>query len=133
MTEVAVARELTESRRALARSLDVVPWAVSYPFGAAGARERRLARDAGYTAGFDLAGRWCGDAMSIPRRPVYLWAPPTPGVGTLAPLEWIGAIGANRCAVGTTILQRWARAGAGAADTSLTRSSEPPRESAMGE
>ena len=127
-----VAREMVESRRALACALDVVPWAVSYPFGAAGARERRLARDAGYASGFDLAGRWRGDAMAIPRRPVYLWAPPTPAVGVLAPLEWIGAIGANRCSVGTTLIQRRTRARR-AAPTDATRSSERRLESAMGE
>ncbi len=101
-----VARELAESRRAIACALDSVPWAISYPFGAAGDRERAIARESGYTAGFDLAGRWKGDPMAITRRPVYMWAPPTPGVGALAPLEFIGAIGANRCAVGTTVWQK---------------------------
>jgi peptidoglycan/xylan/chitin deacetylase (PgdA/CDA1 family) len=127
-----VAREMVESRRTLARALDVVPWAVSYPFGAAGDRERDLARDAGYTAGFALAGRWHGDAMAIPRRPVYLWAPPTPGVGLLAPLEWVGAVAANRCAVGTTLIQGVRRAPdhRGAA---VTRNSGRRLESAMGE
>jgi peptidoglycan/xylan/chitin deacetylase (PgdA/CDA1 family) len=128
----AVAREMTESRRALVRALDVVPAAISYPFGAAGERERALAREAGYTAGFDLAGRWRGDAMAIPRRPVYLWAPPTPGVGPLAILEWVGAIGANRCAVGTTLIQRWRGDRRDAAAT-VTRSTAPRLESAMGE
>jgi peptidoglycan/xylan/chitin deacetylase (PgdA/CDA1 family) len=128
----AVAHELIESRRALARALDIVPWAISYPFGAAGARERRIASDAGYTAGFDLARFWRGDALAIPRRPVYPWAPPTPGVGVLAPLEWIGAIAANRCAVGTTLIQRLAR-GRQRPDRPITRSSGPRWESAMGE
>ena len=127
-----VARELVDSRRALAKALDVVPWAISYPFGAAGARERLIARDAGYTAGFDLAGRWHGDAMAIPRRPVYLWAPPMPAVGPLAPLEWIGAFAANRCAVGTTLIQRWGREPNRPLPT-LRRSSERRLESAMGE
>ena len=127
-----VAREMADSRRALAGALDVIPWAISYPFGAARERERQLARDAGYTAGFDLAGRWHGDAMAIPRRPVYLWAPPTPGVGLLAPLEWIGAIGANRCAVGTTLIQGMRRH-PGGVDTATTRSIERRQESAMGE
>lgn len=127
-----VAHELTESRRALARALDAVPWAISYPFGAAGPRERRIASDAGYTAGFDLAGFWRGNALAIPRRPVYPWAPPTPGVGLLAPLEWIGAIAANRCSVGTTLIQRWARERQRPAPA-VTRSSEPRLESAMGE
>ena len=127
-----MAHELIDSRRALARALDVVPWAISYPFGAAGPRERRIARDAGYTAGFDLAGFWRGDALAIPRRPVYPWAPPMPGVGVLAPLEWIGAIAANRCAVGTTLIQRWSRRRQHP-DRPITRNSEPRLESAMGE
>ncbi len=128
----AVAREMVDSRRALARALDVVPWALSYPFGAAGNRERAIARDAGYTAGFDLAARWGGDVMGIPRRPVYLWSPPTPGVGMLAPLEWLGAVGANRCSVGTTLLQRLRRA-SGDTDGTIIRSSGRRLESAMGE
>ena len=127
-----VARELVESRRALALALDVVPWSISWPFGAAGPRERRLATDAGYAAGFDLANRWRGDAMAIPRRPVYIWAPPTPAVGVLGPIEWIGAIGANRCAVGTTLIQRWSGIPA-AATTGATRSTARRLESAMGE
>ena len=128
----AVTRELVESRRALACALDVVPWSISWPFGAAGPRERRLATDAGYVAGFDLANRWRGDAMAIPRRPVYVWAPPTPAVGVLAPIEWIGAIGANRCAVGTTLIQRWSGRDALPANDA-TRSSARRLESAMGE
>lgn len=132
MSADAVAREMVESRRALARALDVVPRAISYPFGAARDRERLIARDAGYTAGFDLAGRWHGDAMAIPRRPVYFWAPPTPGVGVLAPLEWIGAIGANRCAVGTTLIRDWGRE-RDRPEPAVTRSSERRLESAMGE
>jgi peptidoglycan/xylan/chitin deacetylase (PgdA/CDA1 family) len=128
----AVSRELVESRRALACALDVVPWSISWPFGAAGPRERRLATDAGYVAGFDLANRWRGDAMAIPRRPVYVWAPPTPAVGVLAPIEWIGAIGANRCAVGTTLIQRWSGRRALPANDA-TRSSARRLESAMGE
>jgi peptidoglycan/xylan/chitin deacetylase (PgdA/CDA1 family) len=128
----AVARELVESRRALARALDVVPWSISWPVGAAGPREWQLATDAGYVAGFDLANRWRGNAMAIPRRPVYLWAPPTPAVGPLASIEWIGAVGANRCAVGTTLIQRWSR-GAAPPMGDATRSSARRLDSAMGE
>jgi peptidoglycan/xylan/chitin deacetylase (PgdA/CDA1 family) len=127
-----VAREMVESRRALARALDVVPWAISYPFGAAGPRERLLASEAGYTAGFDLAGRWTGDVMGIPRLPVYVWSPPMPGAGILSPIEWIGAIGANRCSVGTTLLQRLGRTTRTADDT-IIRSTARRLESAMGE
>jgi peptidoglycan/xylan/chitin deacetylase (PgdA/CDA1 family) len=108
----AVARELARSRAALLRALDTEPSqaAIAYPFGAAGERERRHAAAEGYVAGFDLAGRWTGDPMSVPRRPVYPWAPPTPGVGLLAPLEWAAARATNRFAVGTSV---WLRLRAG--------------------
>ena len=127
-----VEREMALSRHALASALDVVPWAISYPFGAAGERERRIALASGYTAGFGLAGRWRGDAMAIPRRPVYAWAPPRPGVGILAPLEWLGAVAATRCAVGTTLIQRM-RGRDSARPAPVTRSTAPRLESAMGE
>ena len=110
----ALVRELARSRTALLRGLDLDPalLAIAYPFGAAGDRERRLAEAEGYAAGFDLAGRWSGDAMAIPRHPVYPWAPPLPGVGLLAPVEWAAARLTNRFAVGTSV---WKRVTAGRA------------------
>jgi peptidoglycan/xylan/chitin deacetylase (PgdA/CDA1 family) len=102
-----VARELARSRRAIELELDVQPRAVAYPFGAAGDRERQLAIEEGYAAGFALAARWAGDAMATPRLSVYPWSPPSPGVGALAPLEWAAAYLTNRCAVGTSLWQRW--------------------------
>lgn len=129
LPETEAARELAASRAALERALDVAGEAVSYPFGAAGARERRLARETGYAAGFSLAGRWDGDPMAVVRRPVYLWAPPLPGVGRLAAIERLGAIGANRCAVGTTLWQRLtSRSGSEAAPRRVTRSTSPRTE-----
>lgn len=107
LPEDAARSELSRSRVALAAALDVEGAAVSYPFGAAGEREWRLAREAGYTSGFSLATPWRGEPMAIARLPVYLWAPPLPGVGLLALLERWGAIGANRCAVGTSVWQRF--------------------------
>lgn len=101
-----VRSELVRSAAALRSALDVAPAMLAYPFGAAGDRERTIAAESGYVAGFALAGRWRGDPYAIPRRPVYCWAPPLPGVGRLAPLERLGATGANRCAIGTTLLQR---------------------------
>jgi hypothetical protein len=101
-----VARELAWSRDVLRAELGVESPVVVYPFGAAGARERRLAAAEGYEAGFALAGRWSGDSLAIVRHPVYLWAPPTPGVGPLAPLEQTIAALTNRCAIGTTLWQR---------------------------
>jgi peptidoglycan/xylan/chitin deacetylase (PgdA/CDA1 family) len=101
-----VALELGRSRHALASELGAPPRAIAYPFGAARARERRLAGEAGYDLGFVLSGLWRGDAMAVTRLPVYAWAPPTPAVGPLAAAEWLGAYLANRCAVGTTLWQR---------------------------
>ena len=123
-----VRRELVESRRAIALALDVVPSAISFPFGAAGPRESAIARDAGYSAGFALATRWRGDIMAIPRLPVYPWSPPTPGVGVLAPIEWLGAAGANRCAVGTTLWQRFRERRKKAADVPLDLSADERSE-----
>lgn len=100
-----VAIEMARSARALREVLGVSVDVISYPYGAHGTRELGIARDEGYVAGFSLAGRWSGDEMAITRRPVYMWAPPTPAVGLLAPIEWLGAVGANRCAVGTSIWQ----------------------------
>jgi peptidoglycan/xylan/chitin deacetylase (PgdA/CDA1 family) len=101
-----VARELAWSRDVLRAELGAESPVVVYPFGAAGERERRLAAAEGYEAGFGLAGRWSGDTFAIVRHPVYLWAPPTPGVGPLAPIEQVVATLTNRCAVGTTLWQR---------------------------
>ena len=102
----AVRRELAHSRATLERALDVSAPVISYPFGAAGPRERLIARELGYVAGFTLATRWTGDPFAVPRLPVYPWSPPLPGVGMLASVEWGVAAAANRCAVGTTAWQR---------------------------
>ena len=101
--DAVAARELAHSRVDLARALDVVPRAVSYPFGASTAREHAMARDAGYDVGFTLNAGWNGDPMAVPRLPVYVWSPRVPGVGALALLERLAATGANRAAVGTSV------------------------------
>ncbi len=106
LEEREVALELAESRLALQSALGIADPAISYPFGAAGPRERALAAAQGYGTGYLLAGRWDGDRMGVTRHPVYMWAPLLPGAGVLAPVERWGAVGANRCAVGTTIWQR---------------------------
>ena len=105
VSEHDVARELECSRAAIAEALGVETPAVSYPFGAAGEREERIAREAGYCAGFGVARGWGGSAMGIARTPVYAWAPPVPAVGLLRSPESLAAIVANRCAVGTTLLR----------------------------
>jgi peptidoglycan/xylan/chitin deacetylase (PgdA/CDA1 family) len=98
--------DLVSARATLERALGAPCVALSYPFGAAGPREFALAREAGYTAGFTLVRPWAGDAMAIPRTPIYVWSPPTPAVSWLGPIERWGAAGANRFAVGTSIIQR---------------------------
>jgi peptidoglycan/xylan/chitin deacetylase (PgdA/CDA1 family) len=106
LSDIEVYEELDRSRRAIAGELEVETPAVSYPFGAAGEREERLAREAGYGAGFGIARAWSGSAMGIARVPVYLWAPALPGVGILRVPERLAGAIANRCAIGTTIIQR---------------------------
>jgi peptidoglycan/xylan/chitin deacetylase (PgdA/CDA1 family) len=106
-----VARELRDSREHLTRALDAEPRALSYPFGAGESREYALAREAGYDVGFTLASAWNGNVMAIPRLPVYVWAPPRPGVGSLRRVERVAATMANRASVGTALIQRrrWIR------------------------
>ncbi|HEU6451959.1 MAG TPA: polysaccharide deacetylase family protein [Gemmatimonadaceae bacterium] len=96
--------ELASSRAALERALDIRTTALSYPFGACARRERDRAASEGYDVGFTLARGWRGDALLAPRTPVYMWAPPLPAVGLLAPVERFAGAIANRCAVGTTLL-----------------------------
>jgi peptidoglycan/xylan/chitin deacetylase (PgdA/CDA1 family) len=106
LSEASARRELVRSREAMELALGAPCSALSYPCGAAAAREFALARDAGYGAAFTLAPAWGGDPMAIPRTPVYMWAPPVPVVGRFAVIERFGATLANRCAVGTSLLQR---------------------------
>lgn len=107
LDEDRAAEELERSRDELSRALDIDARSVSYPFGACTAREAEIASRAGYTLGFTLAARSTGSLLQIPRLPVYMWSPPVPGVGVLAPLERVSATAANRCAVGTTLWQRF--------------------------
>ncbi|HJU90211.1 MAG TPA: polysaccharide deacetylase family protein [Gemmatimonadaceae bacterium] len=109
LSERDAAYELTQSRAAMQAALGSAPVAISYPFGAARARELRLAREAGYEVGFTLDAYGPADPLAIPRLPVYMWSPPTPGVGLLAPIERLGARGANRCAVGTSLWRQLGR------------------------
>jgi peptidoglycan/xylan/chitin deacetylase (PgdA/CDA1 family) len=104
LSELGVYEELDRSRRAIGGVLGIATTAVSYPFGAAGEREERLASEAGYGAGFGIARERNGSAMSIARTPVYMWAPMMPVVGLLATPERIAGLVANRCAVGTTVI-----------------------------
>ena len=106
LSELGVHEELDRSRRHIAGALGVDTAAVSYPFGAAGGREERIAREAGYEGGFGIARAWRGSAMNIARAPVHLWAPMMPAVGLLRAPERIAGLVANQCAMGTTLMLR---------------------------
>jgi len=116
--------ELARSRAALvARLGGTAGRAIAYPFGAADARVERLARAAGYELGFggvrgNVRGRASGadggGALGLPRVPVYTWDCGSVPFGLRD--DRLGAMGtlvahmANRCAVGTTVMQgvrRW--------------------------
>ena len=103
-----VARELARSRAAIRDALDVDPAALSWPFGAHGQREHRIAEREGYTLGLTIGGAraWTDDLFAVPRHPVYVWSPPAPGFGVLATLDAVAGTVANRCAVGTSIINR---------------------------
>ncbi len=81
------ASELTRSRTTLEMVLGAPVLAVAYPYGAAGPRERELARAAGYRIGFAVLSRWRGDALAVPRTPVYPWSAAPPVVGRWGMLE----------------------------------------------
>jgi peptidoglycan/xylan/chitin deacetylase (PgdA/CDA1 family) len=121
-----LARELADSRATLESALDVHATAVSDPFGACAQRERDRAVHEGYDLGFTLARRWRGDAMLVPRTPVYLWAPPLPAVGTLAPIERAAGAIANRCAVGPTVMRGGGGGGEPGSRKQKAESSELP-------
>jgi peptidoglycan/xylan/chitin deacetylase (PgdA/CDA1 family) len=101
----ALRRELESSRHGLAAGCDAPVDLLSYPFGAAGHRERAAAQDAGYLSAFGLARRPASSAFDLPRLPVYTWSPPIPGAGPLASAEWLVARATNGFAVGTTIIR----------------------------
>lgn len=104
----AIGEELMRSRATLAGRLGAAAGrGVAYPFGAVDARVLRLARDAGYELGFGGV-RGTGDSLHLPRIPVYSWdVGPVPlGLRTdaLGALSRALAYGANRCAVGTSMM-----------------------------
>ncbi len=125
LAEHEVGRELAQSRVNLRAALDVDSRALSWPFGAHSPREQDIAQGEGYDLGFTIggAGRWAGDLFAVPRHPVYMWSPPIPGVGYLATADAFVGMIANRCAVGTSIIQR--RAGVHSCQQATARWSEP--------
>ncbi|HKV71790.1 MAG TPA: polysaccharide deacetylase family protein [Gemmatimonadales bacterium] len=105
-----VADELGRSRETLTRRLGRTAGdAVAYPFGAVDERVARAANAAGYTLGFDGVAGVEGDRFRLSRIPVYVWDAANVPFGLrddeLGILGRIVAYVANRCAVGTTIMQ----------------------------
>src|SRR5437773_2321744 len=104
------AAELAGSRETLRHRLGpLAARAVAYPFGARDERIERLASAAGYGLGFGgVSGEPNGSRLNLPRVPVYVWDAGQVPVGLRR--DAIGALGrliagvANRCAVGTTMM-----------------------------
>lgn len=109
LDDVAAAEELGRARRTLVDRLgDDAGRAIAYPFGAADARIERLAGAAGYALGFGGV-RGNGSPLHLPRVPVYMWDLADTPFGLRD--DALGVVGrfvahvANRCAVGTSIMQ----------------------------
>ena len=106
----AVADDLGRARETLVGRLGAdAGRAIAYPFGAVDDRVQRLAGDAGYELGFGGVRGDHGRPLHLPRVPVYVWdARDTPfglrgdGLGSLG--RFMAHV-ANRCAVGTSIVQ----------------------------
>jgi peptidoglycan/xylan/chitin deacetylase (PgdA/CDA1 family) len=117
LPEAEAARELAESRRTLLRRLGAdAGQAIAYPFGAADGREERLAGEAGYALAFGGGGGVRGNSGSrlhLPRVPVYMWDVGSTPFGLRD--DGLGALGrfvahvANKCAVGTSVMQAVSR------------------------
>ena len=101
--------ELQRSREVLASRLGAgAGRAIAYPFGAVDERVLRHARNAGYELGFGGV-RGNGAALHRSRVPVYLWDVMNVPLGLRS--DAVGTMGrfvahvANRCAVGTSVMQ----------------------------
>jgi peptidoglycan/xylan/chitin deacetylase (PgdA/CDA1 family) len=113
LDDAALATELRTSRDTLTARLGAQAGrAIAYPFGAVDARVLAQARAAGYQLGF--AGvKGNGDALQVSRVPVYCWDAGSVPIGlrddAIGVLGRVVAHAANRCAVGTSIMQRFRR------------------------
>ena len=101
--------ELARSREVLVNRLGPdAGRAIAYPFGAADGRILCRATAAGYELGFGGV-KGTGEILNLARTPVYLWDVADVPVGLRS--DAIGSLGrtvahvANRCAIGTTIMQ----------------------------
>ena len=119
----AVADEMGRAREALVARLGAdAGRAIAYPFGAVDERVQRLAGHAGYELGFSGVGGDHGAPLNLPRVPVYMWDVGDTPFGLRD--DGLGSVGrflahvANRCAVGTSLMQ------------TVTGKTAPRRESA---
>jgi peptidoglycan/xylan/chitin deacetylase (PgdA/CDA1 family) len=109
LDNAAIETELRGSRDLLTARLGAdAGRAIAYPFGAVDERVVRHAQRAGYELGF--AGvKGSGEALRLSRVPVYFWDRGAIPFGLrddgLGALGRIVAHAANRCAVGTSIMQ----------------------------
>jgi len=111
LDDAAMAAELGSSRDVLTARLGAdAGRAVAYPFGAVDARVVRHARSAGYELGFGaVKGGGTGALLHLSRVPVYFWDFGDVPLGLRE--DALGAVGrvvahaANRCAVGTSLMQ----------------------------
>ncbi len=108
--DITAADELGRARETLVGRLGAEEGrAIAYPFGAVDGRVERLARDAGYALGFGGVRGDHGSPLHLPRVPVYMWDTTNTPFGLRQ--DGIGVVGrfvahvANRCAVGTSIMQ----------------------------
>ena len=111
LEDARVADELSRSREELVKRLGSgAGSAVAYPFGAVDGRVARLAAEAGYALGFDGVAGVEGDPLRLSRIPVYVWDAADVPFGLrddeLGVLGRLVAFGANRAAVGTSIMRR---------------------------
>src|SRR5437016_14487684 len=108
LSDAQAVAELERSRETLRHRLGPqAARAVAYPFGARDERIERLACAAGYELGFGGV-RGNGSPFALTRLPVYMWDVGRVPFGLRR--DAIGALGrfiadvANRCAVGTTVM-----------------------------
>ena len=109
LDDAVIEKELRGSRRTLTARLGAEAGrAIAYPFGAVDTRVLRHARNAGYELGF--AGvKGSGEALCRSRVPVYFWDRGDVPFGLRT--DALGSLGrfvghaANRCAVGTSVMQ----------------------------
>jgi len=109
LDDAALTSELERSRDLLISRLGAgAGRAVAYPFGAADIRVLQRAQSAGYELGFGGV-RGNGAPMHLSRVPVYFWDRGDVPFGLRN--DALGSLGrtvahvANRCAVGTTLMQ----------------------------